>query len=201
MSYLYKVYGKDLLSLNLPFLKKIPAEKIQFLIQAIDKKINCPLTSSTGSLFDAVAAITDICIINSFEAEAPMRLEAAINIYNEESYPYEISDVVCFDKTIKAIVDDVLKGTEKSIIAVRFHNTIISVILDIVKTLRDKNNLNKVVISGGVFQNKYLLERIEKILKENKFDIYTHSKVPSNDGGIALGQLAVAAKKRCQNSL
>jgi hydrogenase maturation protein HypF len=196
VSYLYKVYGKDFLLLNLPFLKKIPEEKIHLLIQAIDKKINCPLTSSTGRLFDAVAAITDICIINGFEAEAPMRLEAALNKNTDEFYPFEISDVVCFDKTINAIVDDVLKGTEKSIIAVRFHNTIISVILDIVKTLRDKNNLNKVVLSGGVFQNKYLSENVENILFKNKFEVYSHSKVPSNDGGIALGQLVIAAKKR-----
>jgi hydrogenase maturation protein HypF len=196
ISYLYKVYGRDFLKLEIPFLKDISSEKINLIIQAIDKKINCPLTSSAGRLFDAVSAIANICSVNGFEAEAPMRLESIIDSKCKEHYNYKIDQIVCFDLTIKGIVDDVLNAVEISVISAKFHNTIISVILEAAKTTREKYSLNKVVLSGGVFQNKYLLEGIENSLIENKFEVFTHSKIPSNDGGIALGQLAIAAKRR-----
>lgn len=196
VSYLYKVYGEEFLKIDLPFLKNISSEKIRLLIHAIDKKINCPLTSSAGRLFDAVAALSEICSVNGFEAEAPMRLESVIDKTCKEKYEYEINQTVCFDKTIKGIVADISNLVESPVIAAKFHNAIISVILDIAKTAREKYSLNKVVLSGGVFQNRYLLEGAENILTENKFEVFTHSKVPSNDGGIALGQLAIAAKRR-----
>jgi hydrogenase maturation protein HypF len=196
VSYLYKVYGQEFLKLDLPFLKNISSGKMKLLIQAIDKKINCPLTSSAGRLFDAVSAISEICRMNGFEAEAPMRLESATDKTCKEKYDYDINQNVCFDKTIKGIVTDILNSVETSVIAAKFHNALISVILDIAKTAREKYSLNKVVLSGGVFQNRYLLEGAENILTENIFEVFTHSKVPSNDGGIALGQLAIAAKRR-----
>jgi len=199
VSYLYKVYGKEFLNFQLPFLKNSPIEKINLIIQAIDKKLNCPLTSSVGRLFDAVSAISNICVINSFEAEAPMRLEAAIAENCSDKYPYLISNVVCFDEVVKGIVSDLKNSTKASVISAKFHNTIISVILDIAVYANANYNINKVVLSGGVFQNKYLLENSERILIKNKFEVYTHCKVPSNDGGIALGQLAIAAKRRSMN--
>jgi len=201
VSYLYKVFGKDFLKMNFHFLKNISLEKIDLLIHAIDKKINCPLTSSAGRLFDAVSAITGICNFNGFEAEAPMRLESVIDRNCNLKYNYSINKTICFDQTIKGIVQDIVANIELPVISAKFHNTIISVILDLVNVNKQQYNLNKVVLSGGVFQNKYLLEGIERILKENKFEVYTHSKVPSNDGGIALGQLAIAAKRRSLNNV
>jgi len=196
VSYLYKVYGKEFLKFDLPFLKNISSEKINLLIQAIDKKMNCPLTSSAGRLFDAVAAMTGICAINGFEAEAPMRLESAIDKHCKESYSYSINETVSFEPTIKEIIEDVMNSLEVPVIAAKFHNAIISVILDIAILAKEKYNLNKVVLSGGVFQNRFLIENAERVLNENKFEVYTHSKVPSNDGGVALGQLAIAAKRK-----
>ena len=201
VSYLYKVYGQEFLKLDLPFLKDISSEKIKLLVQAIDKKINSPLTSSAGRLFDAVAALSEICSVNGFEAEAPMRLESLIDKKCNEKYEYDINNTVCFDKTIKGIVVDILNSVKPSVISAKFHNAIISLILDNAKMAREKYSLNKVVLSGGVFQNRYLLEGSENILTANKFEVFTHSKVPSNDGGIALGQLAIAAKKRSLNNL
>jgi hydrogenase maturation protein HypF len=125
-----------------------------------------------------------------------MRLESIIDNKCTDKYNYEINNTVCFALTIKGIVDDVLNSVEPSVISAKFHNTIISVILESAKAAREKHSLNKVVLSGGVFQNKYLLEGIENSLTENKFEVFTHTKVPSNDGGIALGQLVVAAKRR-----
>ncbi|NTW33288.1 MAG: carbamoyltransferase HypF, partial [Bacteroidetes bacterium] len=199
MSYLYKIYGKDFLKMDLPFLKNIPSEKINLLIQAIDKKLNCPLTSSAGRLFDAVSAIAGICAFNNFEAEAPMRLESIVDRSCSLKYNYSFDKIICFDQTIKGVVQDVIANTELPIISAKFHNTIISVILDLANAIKQQYNLNKVVLSGGVFQNKYLLEGVEKTLKENKFKVFSHSKIPSNDGGIALGQLAIAAKRRVKS--
>lgn len=196
VAYLYKVFGKDFINLDLPLFENIKTEKINYIIQAIDKKINCPLTSSSGRLFDAVAAIINLCSVSTFEAEAPIRLESIIDKSCKEFYNYERNNTISFAPTIKEIVQDVVSGVDNSIISTKFHNTVINVIRDVVIEIRSKDYNNNVVLSGGTFQNKYLLSNLEKVLKENGFNVYSHSKVPTNDGGIALGQLVIAAKRR-----
>ncbi|MBI4946911.1 MAG: carbamoyltransferase HypF [Bacteroidetes bacterium] len=201
VSYLYNIYGMDFLNLKLSFLKSIPRAKLDLLLIALDKKINCPLTSSAGRLFDAVSALNNICCYAGFEAEGPMRLESIIAKNNQEKYPFDIGNCISFKKTFQGILDDINHKTDISIISAKFHNTIIFIILEVVLKIRNETGLNKVALSGGTFQNRYLLENTEKVLEENKFEIFTHSKVPANDGGIALGQLAVAAKRRSMNCL
>jgi len=196
VSWLFKVFGKDLISLELPLFREIDPEKIELLLQMIIKKVNCPLTSGAGRLFDAVASLLGICQIATFQAEGPMRLEAMVQKDCTESYSYELSDVICFDSTLRAMVADITMGTDPKIIATKFHNTIISVIFETANAIRRKENINKVVLSGGVFQNKYLSEGALCLLKENDFEVYAHAAIPTNDGGIALGQLAVASKRR-----
>jgi hydrogenase maturation protein HypF len=196
VSYLYKVFGPGFRDLELPFLQKIDPKKIQLIIQMIDKQINCPLTSSAGRLFDCVASLLDLVQVATFQAEGPMRLEAIVRSDCSESYAFHYGDTISFDETIREIVEDIQRGTKDSTISTKFHNTIILVIFDFAKTIRINKGINKVVLSGGVFQNKYLLEGAITILKKNNFDIYSHAAVPTNDGGIALGQLAVAAKRR-----
>ncbi|HEY9113812.1 MAG TPA: carbamoyltransferase HypF, partial [Bacteroidales bacterium] len=83
-----------------------------------------------------------------------------------------------------------------SFIASKFHQTVIEVISATAKQMREISNVNKVVLSGGTFQNRIILEKVEKRLQEDGFEVFTHSLIPSNDGGIALGQLAIAAKRR-----
>ena len=89
-----------------------------------------------------------------------------------------------------------INGVEKMTIATKFHNTIILAIFDSVNAIRNKSGINKVVLSGGVFQNRYLSEGTMDLLLKNNFEVYSHSTVPANDGGLALGQLAVASKRR-----
>ena len=196
ISYLYKFYGKELLNLDLPFIKAIDSAKLKLIIQAIEKNINCPLSSSAGRLFDAVAAITDVCPVSTFHAEAPMRLESVAGAGIDIGYPFDLGKVVSFESTIKAIVEDISDGIDAAEISAKFHNTVINVIFAVASQMRKETGINKVVMSGGTFQNKYILSRLEKILEKEGFDVYSHLKVPSNDGGIALGQLAVAAKRR-----
>ncbi len=196
VSCLYKVFGKELVNLKLPFVNNIEVEKLGVIIRMIDRKVNCPLTSGAGRLFDAVAALLDLCMVASFQAEGPMRLESLADKNYLESYPFEVSQTIRLDGIIRGVVEDLTKGADNAIIASKFHNTIISIIFETVKDIREKEGLNTVVLSGGVFQNKYLLEGTITLLKANKFDVYTHETVPTNDGGVSLGQLAIASKRR-----
>jgi hydrogenase maturation protein HypF len=125
-----------------------------------------------------------------------MKLESLVQQNSTQAYNFTINQTIRFDETIKGIVDDMNLGIDKSTIATKFHNTIISVIFESVNAIRRKDGINKVVLSGGVFQNKYLLEGTITLLGKNNFEVYTHASVPTNDGGIALGQLAVASKRR-----
>jgi hydrogenase maturation protein HypF len=196
VSYLYRLFGPSLVNLELPFLKQVDPEKVEFLIKMIEKKVNCPLVSSTGRLFDAVSAMLNLCHIAGFPAEGPMRLESIVQSGIHEKYGYQKKNTIQFDSTFHEIIEDIQHGTGAGKISAKFHNTIISVIFDSVKDIRDQEGIDKVVLSGGVFQNKYLLTGVESILEESGFRVYSHSSIPANDGGIALGQLVIAAKRR-----
>ena len=196
VSWLYKAYGREFTSLDLPVIKENKAEDIEMLIMMMDRKINSPLTSGAGRIFDAVASLLGLCQVARFQAQGPMLLESLAAKDCKELYSWSGGDIISLDGTLKGIVADLAAGLEKSIIASKFHNTVISIIFETVKGIRLKEGINKVVLSGGVFQNKYLLEGTESRLRENKFEVFSHAAVPSNDGGIALGQLSVAAKKR-----
>jgi hydrogenase maturation protein HypF len=196
VSYLYKIYGKDFLKLEIPLIQNLDKDKADLIVQAIDKRINCPLSSSAGRLFDAVAAILNVCAVSKFHAEAPMRLENVASGTIETGYPFDFGDVISFEPTIREIVEDLLENVKIAVISAKFHNTIINVIFAVVSQIRKETGLNKVALSGGTFQNKYILSRLELILAREKFELFSQCKIPSNDGGIALGQLAVAAKRR-----
>jgi hydrogenase maturation protein HypF len=196
VSYLYKCFGKEFLDLKIPFITTLKEDETNLVLQAIDKKINAPLTSSAGRLFDAVAAIAGLCTHADFHAEAPMRLESAIDKSCGDPYPFTLAEKISFTETIHTIVDDLRKNVHPSIVAAKFHNTIISVIFATVTKLAERAGIRNVVISGGTFQNRYILERIETMLEENACKVFSPHQVPANDGGIALGQLAIAAKRR-----
>jgi hydrogenase maturation protein HypF len=196
VSYLIKTLGEDFAGIELPFLKDINPEKVEIIVKMIRSDINCPLVSSAGRLFDAVSAMLGLCLYSTFSAEAPMRLESIIEPGVSECYPFTFNETVNFDFTIAGILGDLKQNTNPGIISAKFHNTIISVISEVIDKMRIKHSCSKVVLSGGTFQNKYLLEGTEKALRSNGFEVYSHRLVPTNDGGISLGQLAVAAKRR-----
>ena len=199
VSYLYQYFGRAVFDQPPAFLQGIAVEKQAMILQAIDKKINCPLSSGAGRLFDAVAALTGICTHSSFHAEAPMRLEAAIQHGCRSKYLVETDGSrIVLMKLFYLILKDLRLGVDKGIIAAKFHNTLLSVILSLAKRLRADTGIQKVVLSGGTFQNRYLLLNSLTMLQEQGFAVYAHEKVPSNDGGIALGQMAIAAKRRTE---
>jgi hydrogenase maturation protein HypF len=200
-SYLYKFFGPPVADQGLPFLSAVPIEHVRLMMEIIDKKINAPLSCSAGRLFDAVAAVINACTVSKFHAEAPMRLEAILEPGVEENYPFEMAHPVSFRPAFEAILQDLGKGLPAGVISARFHNTFINVLHAVAMNIREETGLNKVVLSGGTFQNRYVLGRVEKMLEKSGFGVFAQGSIPSNDGGIALGQLAIAAKRRASGKL
>lgn len=197
LAYLHKYFGNPFTEKDLPFLKKIAPEKQHLINQMLEKNLNTPLSSGAGRLFDAVAALTDICCESHYHAEAPMRLESVIRQNCRGKYLYEVEDkVIIFRKLFHQLIKDIQAGTSQAEIAAKFHNTIIAIILDISRRIKDASGIQKVVLSGGSFQNRYLLENSSSLLGRMGFEVYSQAQLPSNDGGIALGQMAIAAKRR-----
>jgi hydrogenase maturation protein HypF len=179
----------------------------QLLNKSITKGINSPLTSSVGRLFDAVAAAIGICRENcSYEGQAAIEMEALIDSYNfgiyEEltSYNFEIIE----SPSIKYIdsqsmwiqlLDDLLQNIPQPIIAAKFHQGLINIIVKLVTSIQNQSEVNQVVLTGGVFQNCILLERLQQQLEALEIKVITHSLVPTNDGGISLGQAAISAAR------
>jgi hydrogenase maturation protein HypF len=190
------VYDHDFWDLDIPFVKSLDKAKCDYLLEAIDKKINSPMSCSAGRLFDAVSAILNICTLTQFHAEAPMRLEDMALGSVEDAYPFEIGDFISFQPTIREMVQDLKDGNSLDEISARFHNTVINAIFAVVSLARTQKNISKVVLSGGSFQNRYILSRLEQLLINTGFEVFTQNRIPANDGGIALGQLAIAAKLR-----
>jgi hydrogenase maturation protein HypF len=152
----------------------------------LERNINVVPTTSVGRLFDAVASIAGVAQQNRFEGQAAMLLENEIgSLRSEEAYPLASGD---WGPLIEAVVADMRAGVSVPLIAARFHNALVEWILEVASQAK----INQVVLSGGVFQNRYLTERAAAALESRGFTVYTHQRVPPNDGGIALGQAVMA---------
>jgi hydrogenase maturation protein HypF len=195
LSCLYKYFGKNYNFMTLKLFRGIDERKVALVTEMLEKGINTPLTSGAGRIFDAVSALLLVCTEASFDSEAPMRLESAISRTTDDFYPFTIASTISLEETFHAIVRE-LNYTDASVIAARFHNTIARIILHVCLEMRKETGLNEVVLSGGVFQNRYLVEKSLYLLNVNKFHTYTNHMVPTNDGGVSLGQLAIAAGRR-----
>jgi hydrogenase maturation protein HypF len=200
ISYLYRTFKEKLPGLNLPLLQKY-SDRIQPFITMIDRGINSPLTSSCGRLFDAVSSLARLRDVMTFEGQAPMELEMAIDEPHDLVYQYQVATqaagpdfIISFEPMIAAIVEDVLQGRTASYISCCFHNTIAQVIADICGRISQQEGIKLVALSGGVFQNLYLLTRSVDLLRSKGFTVLTHEQVPTNDGGISLGQAVIARR-------
>jgi hydrogenase maturation protein HypF len=175
-------------------------KKQQVILEQLEKQINTAKTSSLGRVFDAVAAMVGVGTYNHFEAQLPMALEAIAEGGTEEHYDFEIihSDgkpwQIDLCKMIQQILSDIRKEIARGAISAKFHNTLAAALLEMAKEAREKTRLETVALSGGVFCNRYLTNRLVKLLKKEGFCVLFNRDVPSNDGGISLGQAAIAAK-------
>ncbi len=158
--------------------------------------LNSPLTSSAGRLFDAVSAILGLRDVLSYEGQAAIELEQVADASERGTYPVSVDGaVVDVAGLIRAVVDDLGAGAAVPVIAARFHNALADVIATVCGRLREEHELSTVALSGGVFQNSLLLARALDRLEGGGFEVLTHRQVPCNDGGISLGQAAVAAAR------
>jgi hydrogenase maturation protein HypF len=183
---------------GLPFLRSVDAQAVAVVRKQVQKKLNAPETSSMGRLFDAVACLTGIRNEVTYEAQAAMELEVLSKsaVMNASPYPFEIEEDNIHVRTLlQHVIDDVRKNVSAGFIGARFHQTMCAMALEVSRMMREKFGINEVVLSGGVWQNQVLLDLARTALTRNDFIVFTHQQTPANDGGLALGQAAVASFK------
>ena len=198
LGYLYSLLGD--IELPGPLQNVKPAE-IDIIKRQIQQKINCPLTSSVGRLFDAVAAITGVRYEIDYEAQAAIELETlgarCIKPNERKVYPFnfEVKDgvrVVRLGELFQAVLSDVKQNITVPEISAKLHNTVAYIAVKICQDIARETGLKQVALSGGVFQNRLLLRLTRKQLEKAGFEVYTHHIVPCNDGCISLGQAVIA---------
>jgi hydrogenase maturation protein HypF len=197
---LYEIFGEKYPENKIMSFKDIPVTKLSMMNKMLEQKINSPVTSSAGRLFDAVASIIGVSQYSHFEGQAAMMVEfsAELEISNEvyhfrilgNSEGKEVKYILDWEPMIKEILNDVKNKLNTEEIAAKFHNTLSDMIVEVVK----RSGERKIVLSGGCFQNKYLLERTVNQLIEKGFYPYWHQRVPTNDGGISLGQVTAVIR-------
>ncbi len=211
-SVLYTAMGRSFLDLDIPFIRQRDKEKLAFICQMMEKQINTPMTSSCGRLFDAVSSLLCICHVISHESQAAMELEtvAAQDFGKETVAPYafcldrqpepldetaEPAFIIDMMPCVLDIVAEIKTQVPAPRISRRFHQTIVAAFVRAAEKIAGTTGLDKVVLSGGVFHNEYILTRMIQALEQKGLAVYTHTCVPSGDGGISLGQVVVAGAR------
>ncbi len=185
---------------DLPSVQACPHIERDIIQRQLDIHLNSVPTSSMGRLFDAVASLIGICQTVTYEAQAAIELEAAVDdtgsINAQDAYNFAI-EADTFDAVpiMRAIVNDLRAGLAREVIAAKFHCAVANLILQLSLNYRETHGLNIVALSGGVFQNATLLQAATQMLKSKEFIVLTHRQVPPNDGGLALGQLLIGSNK------
>jgi hydrogenase maturation protein HypF len=186
---------------------RLPAVALRTVERMLERRFNAPPTSSAGRLFDAVAALAGVRDRVSYEGQAAVELEwLATGVPEDGTYPFELTELCGADAAeatlvvdprplVRAVAEDSRKGTGAARIARRFHSTVVEIIAAVCDRLRQATGLGAVVLSGGVFLNALLTAEASARLAGAGFRVYRHRLVPPNDGGLSLGQLAVAAAR------
>lgn len=203
LAYLNHHYGKKLWDLPIPFVHALEKRETEAILRMLARGVNCPLTSSCGRLFDAVAALVGIRSRASYEGQAAIELEIGASRAAAETGAYPLAlqkrgDLWVFatGELFEAIVQDLAHGTPREIISARFHQGLIKMFSLLADLLREETSLNRICLSGGTFQNRILFEGLTTQLEAAGFEVFTHSQVPCGDGGLSLGQAAVAAHRK-----
>jgi hydrogenase maturation protein HypF len=205
---LFEVLGPEIFERgNMHPIRSFTRDDLTTLRTMLVRGVNAPYTTSAGRLFDAVASIAGLQQVSSYEGQAAMALEFALGDDTEGEYHFDLTEsgvrqgaagfdeaqprwTVDWSPMVAALLKDVQVGTGSPVIAARFHNGLAEVAVEVAR----RSGENRIVLSGGCFQNRYLTERIVGRLQKEGFRPYWHQRVPPNDGGIALGQIAVAAE-------
>jgi len=198
--YLYKTFGKDFLKLNIEFTEKLDTKKWAVVEKMIDKGVNSPETSSIGRLFDAVASILGVKDFITYQGQAAIELEMIAKEIGKDFYEFDIQEendiyVINPSGVIGSIIKDIKSKVNIDAISMKFHISLAEMIVKISSLLRKETGIDKICLSGGVFQNMILRKETTKKLLKEKFEVYNHAKLPPNDGGISAGQAAIAMKR------
>jgi hydrogenase maturation protein HypF len=198
--YLHQAYGDAFLGLDIPFTRQFQRARWPILERMIARGLHCPRTSSLGRLFDAVAALLGVREEVCYEGQAAIELEAlAARADVSRCYPFLLGDstpiALNAAPMIRALVDDLRQGVSSAQIARNFHASIVELFAMLCLYARECSGLTDVALSGGVFQNRLLLEGLAARLAALNFQVYTNRRVPPNDGGLSLGQAAIAAAR------
>jgi hydrogenase maturation protein HypF len=192
LSMLYEIYGSNLGGLlHLPAIAALTEQERHVIARMLARGLNCPVTSSAGRLFDALASLTGIAHRSHFEGEAAMQFEfAAMKDGAAEPYEFSVNRAlrpfaIDWEPMIRAVVKDIYAGTSAVKIASRCHRTLSAMVTDTITALNERN----VVLAGGCFQNRLLLTDTVRRLRDAGHEVYWSQKIPINDGGIAVGQL------------
>ena len=196
LSYVRDTFGSGSAPPGLRFLQSIPEKQVDLVDAMLLRGINSVETSSCGRLFDAVASLINLRQEVNFEGQAAIELEMIAQANLEQRYPFNVDEgepaQVDMRPMIENIVQDLSRSKPAGHIAACFHNTVAAAIVEVCRSIRQRDQLKRVCLSGGTFQNMYLLRRAVEGLRRDGFEVYLHALVPPNDGGISLGQAVIA---------
>jgi hydrogenase maturation protein HypF len=197
VSYLWGLFPDDIERSCAELLPRVEENRTKIILRMLDRRINSPLTSSCGRLFDAVSALAGLRDSVTYEGQAAIELEQAIQPDDGE-YKGQIRReegiwIVDSFPMIADMLEDLRRSQSPGLMAARFHNGMVSLLTEAARKASEETGLDRIALSGGVFQNAYLFERLEARLKEAGLDVYSHMEVPCNDACISLGQAFVGA--------
>jgi len=197
VAYLWATFGEEIFQQELPLSRKWDRGQIEVLVQMMQRGLNSPLTSSCGRLFDGVAALAGLRDRIAYEGQAAIELEQWMEPTTER-YQYEFREVgeklLLSPTTIfRQVYEDAVSGVEPPFISGKFHQTLVEMFAEVSLNLCKLHELNRVVCSGGVFQNVFLLENLEERLAGSGLEVYTPELIPANDACISLGQAVIGA--------
>ncbi|MGG2460774.1 carbamoyltransferase HypF [Streptomyces sp. RGM 3693] len=194
---------------DLPPVAACPPDELRLLERQLDRNLNCAPTSSMGRLFDAVSSLAGICHHAGYEAQAAVALEAAARSAGDDrgpGYTFALRTgaaagggaalVADPAPVLAAVTEDVSAGAGPALVAARFHTAVAGLVRRCCGLARERTGLATVALTGGVFVNTLLAEAVARMLRQDGFTVLRHRLVPPNDGGLALGQLLVAARRR-----
>jgi hydrogenase maturation protein HypF len=179
---------------DLPPVEALCSEERMAVRSQLEHHLNAVPTSSLGRLFDSVAALIGVRQSATYEGQAAIELEALADPNENGIYPIEVNEgLIKIFPLLAAIIADWRAGTTLPTISARFHNSLVQVMADVCQAIRRDNEVDTVALSGGVWQNQYLLKRAIETLESLDFKVLIHRQLPPNDGCIALGQALIAA--------
>lgn len=194
------IYGPNIPRMPLSWLIELSEDTKHNILKMATHRLNSPLSHGMGRMFDAASALVGIRSKITFEGQAALELEMALENPVEEGYPMGVVEndglpILDFYPVFQALVEDVIREKPTEFIAARFHQAVVQGAATMAMRLKKQTGLDRVFLSGGVFQNRYVSDRLGQRLREDGFTVFRHRRVPPNDGGIALGQALIAGQR------